>query len=85
MTTNIRAVTLEEFRQVPRGRPPWSVEMAAVFALEVGHGLAIPCRWKHYKRNTCGGTQLAYTLGRRKKRKYATRCWDKFLYVWRLA
>ena len=90
MNPKYRPLTLDEFEKARKSRRsfgrPLSEEMTAVQTLEVGQGLAIPCRWKHTDPNRgCGGARSITHHGNKVSHKYETRCKDGTLYLWRRA
>ena len=86
--------TSARIEKVPFDEVPWyerrhaegtTAESKAVYALEVGEAIQMPCRWQHVGKNSCTGTQTVFSIGRRKGRKFRTRCKDGVFYVGRVA
>ena len=67
------------------GRPP--NELTVVMSnLLVGEAIKLPCCWSHSKfTGGCGGSAMAWQVGKRNEKKFATRCKDKIFYVERTA
>jgi len=67
------------------GRNPSEVAIAMCNLL-VGEAIKLPCHWVHNSStNGCGGATMAWLVGKRNEKKFATRCKDKTFYVQRTA
>jgi hypothetical protein len=67
------------------GRPPTELTVAMCNLL-VDEAIKLPCHWGHSNTtNGCGGSAMAWQVGKRNEKKFATRCKDKILYVHRIA
>ena len=92
----MKYITKEEFDDVlvkSGSRRPTSPEFEAVLGLAVNQGFVTPCRWKHRTagnhRGTgaCSGISHVHNISRstRTKIKVSCRCWEKYIYVMRVA
>ena len=82
----MKYITRAEFDLIPKtSKKKVAPEFDVVGELEIDQGIVVPCRWEHGQ--GCKGITYAYNSARRSRQrvKISCRCWEKNLYVMRVA